>query len=599
MLKGSSPGAVIELDQTHSLLGRHTDCQVPLDSTSVSRHHAQIVQRTGRFYLKDLGSRNGTLHNGQKIEREVELGDRDEIGVCEFVFTFYRQLLPGQTPESFKSTIIEMDVHGLDIEGHLRKTTPLPVSDTDIEIDTPALERAEIAKRSGIYPDLPAHFDDGDEDSSSIIAFVKVESKDYVKVGKNPEAMLQAVLDMSNKLGQVFELDQVVTALLDGLFQIFEHAAKGVVMLPDPETGELQVKASQSKLATPQKSVRISKTIVEQARENRMGILVEDAVQDQRFQGSESISSMQLRSVICVPLVGKASDVIGVIQVSTSDARFRFTQADLELLVSIASQGSLAIANANMHAALMQQRDLDRELQFGKEVQRDLLPSTRPELAGYQFSDYYQAAHQLGGDYFDYLTLPDGRVAVAVADVAGKGVPAALLMSKLYSSVSHQLHTQTTGADALAALNAEFASSGAGHRFITCVIAIIDPVAEEISIVNAGHLPPLRIDADGNLERMGQADSGLPLGILNDQVYRELKFPFQPGDAWLLYTDGVTESMNPRNELYGNDRLCRFVADHSSDPEALVTGVVTDVRSFSDGQLQSDDICLVGFRRLS
>src|SRR5690606_39176628 len=121
-----------------------------------------------------------------------------------------------------------------------------------------------------------------------------------------------------------------------------------------------------------------------------------------------------------------------------------------------------------------------------------------------EFGDYYEAAHRVGGDYFDYVELADGRVAIAVGDVAGKGVPAALLMARLYSASRYHLLTKATPAKALSGLNSEIASSGLGHRFITCIVAVVDPVAHRVSFANAGHLPPLLRNAANEVEPIGQ-----------------------------------------------------------------------------------------------
>src|SRR5690606_17213157 len=142
-----------------------------------------------------------------------------------------------------------------------------------------------------------------------------------------------------------------------------------------------------------------------------------------------------------------------------------------------------------------------------------------PKVRGYAFADYYEAALRGGGGYFDYVSLPGGRLAIALGDVAGKGMPAALLMALLYSSMRFQLFTAETPAEALKGLNKDIAGSGLGHRFITLVLMVLDPPTGRITVVNAGHLPPILRRLSGELESVAKEESGLPLGIIPDQQY--------------------------------------------------------------------------------
>ena len=262
-------------------------------------------------------------------------------------------------------------------------------------------------------------------------------------------------------------------------------------------------------------------------------------------------------------------------------------------------QVGLAVENAYLYHQTSLQRDLERDLEFATQVQLGFLPKSRPKLPGYAFSDYYEPAQRVGGDYFDYIQLPDGRMALALADVAGKGVPAALLMARLYSSVRYHLLSHADLNSAMAGLNAEISVSGLGHRFITCVLMVIDPATNQLTVVNAGHLPPLRRNTVGCVEAIGATESGLPLGILPNQTFQQTVFNLTPGESWLVFTDGVTEAMRMPQEIYGNKRLMKFLETGPAKIDNLIKAVVDDVEAYVEGQAQSDDICMVGFQRLS
>ena len=303
--------------------------------------------------------------------------------------------------------------------------------------------------------------------------------------------------------------------------------------------------------------------------------------------------------MICAPLAAKELGPVGVIQITTSETASQFKQEDLDLLISVASQVSLAVENSYLYHTAMQQRDMERDLEFATQVQLGFLPHSRPKITGYEFFDYYEPAQRVGGDYFDYIQLPNGRLAIALADVAGKGVPAALLMARLYSSVRYHLLSAPDMATAMTGLNAEISVSGLGHRFITCLVMVIDPATHEMVLVNAGHLTPLRRMPDGSVEQIGMKESGMPLGILPDQKFQQSVYSLTLGETWLVYTDGVTEAMKSQKQIYGTKRLTDFVVANPSKIDTLVKGVVEDVEKFVEGKAQSDDICLVGFQRVS
>jgi serine phosphatase RsbU (regulator of sigma subunit) len=250
-----------------------------------------------------------------------------------------------------------------------------------------------------------------------------------------------------------------------------------------------------------------------------------------------------------------------------------------------------------MHEALLEQRDLERDLEFATQVQLGFLPKSKPRPAQYTFADYYEAALRVGGDYFDYVSLPDGRIAIAVADVAGKGVPAALLMARLYASTRFQLLTNTDPADAVTQLNAEIASSGLGHRFVTFLVMVLDPLRHELTLVNAGHPPPLLRCPDGELRPLGREVSSLPLGILPTQAYASATVSIDPGCSVLAFTDGVTEAMSSNRETYGKDRFAKYLQSADGAIDSVVKGLVADVEAFAgDGPIR-DDTCIVGFQR--
>ena len=594
VLKGSNPGQLVQIQPDRTVFGRHPHCQVVIENAAVSRYHAQILDAHGEYYIEDLRSRNGTFINENQVEGRQALKDNDVIRVCDFSFRFLKSapsdskmLRPGESAVTAdlkpgpRTTIGEEDSN----RSGLKTMNP----------DEHEEEEEESENKSGNKVKLD------EEDRSSIISTMDAGgSSSDMRLGVKPEVKLRAILDITKALARTLDMDQVLDKTLEGLFRIFEQADEGFVMLRDGDKKKLVVKATKTRNKDREvdDQVHVSMTIVRKVLETSEGILSANALEDSRFRASESLSSLRIRSMICAPLVSRELGALGVIQITTNNAGSQFRAEDLDLLISVASQVSMAVENSFLYHQAMQQRDLERDMEFATQVQLGFLPNSRPKLPGFEFSDYYEPAQRVGGDYFDYISLPGGRVAIALADVAGKGVPAALLMARLYSSVRFHLLSETDLAAAMTGLNAEISVSGLGHRFITCLVGILDPTTNQLTLVNAGHLPPMRRSVDGKVEPVGIKDSGMPLGIVTDQVFRSTTFQLEPGESWLLYTDGVTEAMKSQKEIYGTKRLAEFMANASSKVGELITGVVDDVEKFVEGRAQSDDICMVGFQRL-
>lgn len=580
VVSGSCPGQIIELQGDRMVLGRHPTCQIVIDNAAVSRNHAQIIEGHGAFYVEDLRSRNGTLVNGARVSGRRELHENDEIRVCEMTFRFHSSPNSGLS----SSTVVTL------------ASKESPDSAPRQQAQTIADEKFQDLQKKLFSPPR-AFIDDSSSESSSIISMLDVASARHPRLTVRPEAKLQAVMEISKCLARAIDLPQVLPRILESLFNIFPQADRGFVVLKEVESGELQVESMKTRRDDPTESARLSSTIINEAMKSARAILSSDALKD--FSKAESLHGLKITSVMCAPLVGHEGHSLGVIQVDTRDARHQFSQDDLDVLASVAAQAALAVENARLHDSVIKKRDFEKELQFANQVQLGFLPTERPTVPNYEFHDFYEAAHRVGGDFFDYISLPDGRLAMSVGDVAGKGVPAALLMARMYSSARSELLSKPTPAKAIEGLNASLVNVGLGHRFVTFVVAVLDPRTNCVTFINAGHLPPLRRNRAGKVDKLAEEEAGLPLGIKPDTEYIECTVQLDPGDMVLLFTDGVTEAMNPANEMYGKFRLQPFLENCPEGAEPMVEALIEDIDLFCKGRPQRDDICMIGFRRIS
>ncbi|MBL4883453.1 MAG: SpoIIE family protein phosphatase [Planctomycetaceae bacterium] len=553
VIQGSRIGELHELISDRLVLGRHPSCEVVLENAVISRQHARMIRQGDSYVIEDLGSRNGTFVNEKKVRGLQLIQAKDHIRICEIVLEYLEEL------PQFDATVSEIPVD----------------------------EKLLACEDSN----------SGELESSSIISTLNAV-RGSARLGVRPEAKLRAIIELSTLFSRTVALDAVLKQTIECLFRIFPQIELGSVLLLDPESGSPMVKAARDRSGEETTDVPISMTVVERAIQGHEAILCEDIADDSRFRDSESISALQIRSMMCAPLSGFEEEAFGAIQLTTKSLKQPFSQDDLDLLVSVTAQAGLAIENAKLHAEVIHSHEIERDLEVATQIQLGFLPNKKPDFPDYEFFHYYQAAQQVGGDYFDYVKLPDGRLAIIVADVSGKGVPAALLMARLSSAVRYQLVSHTDVGAAITELNQELLDSSLGFRFITLVVAVLAPNTNKVTIVNAGHLPPLLHDQQGNHFIEGDY-SGLPLGIGRELEYSEYVCELSDGATLLFYTDGVTETGDPQGDLFGRSHLLTARPEEECSAEALVQQVLKDMKEFSKGAPSRDDCCIVAIRRLS
>ena len=554
VLKGQNPGQLFPLDSDSIILGRHPDCNIVLEVGAVSRQHARIVKIDEEFCVEDLKSRNGTYVNDQLVTGQQKLAENDRVKICDVEFVFHQG-----SPES-----------------------AIPIDASEQTVDGAFLID-----------------DDRSGSGSTVMSKVNVGSgASGLRLTVNPEVKLKAVLEIGQNLGQAVSLNDVLPKVMDSLFSIFLQADRGFVVLKDPATDQLVPKALKHRREDSADKIRISRTIVREVMDSREAILSADAATDSRFDMAQSIVDFHIHSMMCAPLVGSNGRVLGVIQVDTMDQRQRFTQEDLEVLASVACQAAIAVENAQLHEIAVQEASLRRELAVAHQVQRGFLPAAAPSLDAYEFFHFYQPAKELGGDYYDYISLPGGRLVIVLADVSGKGVSAALLMAKLSSETRYCLVSELTPAKAVSRLNEIFCASRWEDRFVTMILTALDPAKHEVCVVNAGHMPPLLRRGSGEVEPAAASIGGLPLGVADGMEYEQSTICLSPGDCLTMYTDGIPDAMNVARDFYGPQRLERQLRSEVNGVKQLGQQILDDVFRFVGNQTQSDDMCVTCFGRV-
>ncbi len=268
-----------------------------------------------------------------------------------------------------------------------------------------------------------------------------------------------------------------------------------------------------------------------------------------------------------------------------------FEETDQLLLDALTRQVHASLENRYLHQQELEKQKIEREISVAAAIQQRILPEVLPVIEGYDIAGVNIPSKLVGGDYFDCIALPDGRYVLVMADVAGKGMPAALLVSSLHAYLSAYLETPISLAELAGRLNKVICRTSTADKFITAFIAILTPGTGEVEAVNAGHNPVYRLKQDGTIQEIKA--SGVPFGMLDlDLPYQNERIVLSKGERLLLYTDGIPEATNEQNQLYESAvPLQEFLKRHKSDnAEAFIQDLIDDIRKFTGRASQSDDI---------
>jgi serine phosphatase RsbU (regulator of sigma subunit) len=432
--------------------------------------------------------------------------------------------------------------------------------------------------------------------SSSVASMVK------------PEVKLKAILEITRDLSTELKIDQVAPRVLDSLAQLFPQAERLFLVLVDPETKRLVRKATKVRqgrgrtnfnpsVPADEAPMQMSRSLVSHVLGQKKAVLSQDASTDKNLPTSASIADLKIRSVMCVPMLTPNGEAVGIIQLDTSD-RKQFHQEDLDVLAAVAGQAAIAIQNAQLHESLLERERVNRDLKLAEQVQKRFLPQEVPKIAGYEFFAHYEPAYEVGGDYYDFVPLSHDRLALALGDVSGKGVAAALMMAKFSGDTRYCILTENAPGAAAAELNSLLFAAGIEEKFITLSLSVLDARRGTLSLASAGHLPIIVRRAGGAVEEVGEDVSGFPLGIIPGAEYRQVEVQLAPGDVVVIYSDGVTDSRNLEEQLYDcrdDRRLLRRVSESSGGAEAVGKAILQDIREYSLGHEQADDITLICF----
>jgi phosphoserine phosphatase RsbU/P len=310
------------------------------------------------------------------------------------------------------------------------------------------------------------------------------------------------------------------------------------------------------------------------------------------------LSSCEKCLAVAISVPGRR---LGVLAVADKESRagsvLDFTPTDARLLSLFANQAAAALETARLHLEAIEREKIERELELAAAIQREILPRSLPEVAGVELAAANLPTRQVGGDYYDLFPLSRGRLGFLVADVSGKGIPAALLVNTVHAAVHLQIDEASTISDLVLRIDRHLQRFSATRKFLTMFFGLLEPDSGLLRYVSAGHNPALLLRAGGLIERV--ESTGVPIGMFPDATWREETVTLDHGELIAVYTDGLTEAGNEREEEFGMERLSARIAASGPGPvRELCDAVLADVADFASGMPQYDDQTLLIVRRV-
>lgn len=413
---------------------------------------------------------------------------------------------------------------------------------------------------------------------------------------------LDVLLEVARRSRGTLDLGETLDHLLDAVATVLDYDAAGIFALnedlyPSHERPQGMI-AGVARRGFPTRPVEedamlsSGRGLVGHAIRSGRSVLVRDVREDPRYIEGRPGTLSEIAVPIAVD--GRTIAALDV----ESDRLAAYDERDVERLEFFAEAAALAIEKAMLHHHLLEKEQLELQIRIAREVQLGLLPQAAPEIPGYAVAGLCLPSLQLGGDYFDYLPFAGGRVGFAIADVAGKGVPAALIMATFRALLRAQADAEARLAETAAGVSRLLRGSAATRAFVTCSYAVLDPETGGLAYTNCGHPPPLHLHADGRSEEL--ANCGPVLGVFPDATFEERRTELAPGDRLLFYTDGLVEARNPAGEELGLERLKREVAARRAlDASALTRELVALARGWVGARNLADDLTLIVLDRLA
>jgi len=531
-----------QLDLVGTLItaGRSSTNDIVIADGAASRAHFELQRRDRQWFIKDLGSRNGTLVNGVRVTTQTALRTGDEISV-----------------------------------GHTRL-----VYEDEAPAPPPPMRDSAAANTLMFHAqDLASSF-----------------SSDDATIGEQPRIEdLSLVNWMAHELmsvSQEQELTDLVTRLL---LEVLDADRCAIIYDPAGDGSAITLQSVACARQDQSRTVSVSSSVARHVIQEKMALHSSNLLADDRFMHQHSIMGGQITSILCAPLWA-AEKVFGLVYVDTLGRLGDLGKPQLALLCAVANLAAVKIENLRLFAASIAKARMEQELSLAAQIQAKMLGASSFEHEDVVCVGFTRPCFEVGGDYYDFGLTSQGNMTVTVADVSGKGASGALLMASCKSMLSALIDVGVVLAERVERLNRHIRANSTVNRFMTFFHAQLDSREDVLRYCNAGHNPPLVLGPDGKLATLGATST--VLGII-DTDFPVATTPFPPGSLLVAYSDGVTEAHNSAGQEYGEQRLAELLreAGHLT-PDQLRDALLEDLESFLGGPPTEDDVTIVIVQRV-
>jgi len=432
------------------------------------------------------------------------------------------------------------------------------------------------------------------------LAFPQPNVHDEIESLKGRVATLSSLIEVSIIVNSTLDLDSVLSLVMEKAQAVMDAEASSV-MLINEKTGMLEWEVALGEVGEQvmkKIQLRVGEGIAGWVAQSGQPLIVPDVSKDARFyKKSDEATGFKTRSILAVPLKVKER-IIGVAEVINPLHGKAFTEDDLDLFSTFSRQVALAIENARMHRAMLEKQKLDQQLEAARTIQESFMPQTFPEDPQNRFEIFAKSipATQIGGDFYDFMMFDNDTLGVVVGDVSGKGVPAALYMARLVSDFRVASQRYRDPAQTLHKMNEGLVERGRRGMFVTLQYAQLNAATGAVNFATGGHLPVYWLKKDGEACEFIASGGGAPLGIMPTTQFVPKSIQLAPEDFLVTFTDGVIEAKNTDFVQYSMQRLKEFLCRKWSSPKELVEHVVEDVRKFTKGMSQHDDLTVVALK---
>ena len=546
-LAGPISGRRYKLADGEYVIGRRSDCQIFVPDMRVSRQHARLWKDGEDWTLEDLGSNNGTFINGVRLQQATAIRAEDEITIAN-----NRIKVEAREPTELSRLATESLGTGHSVT---------------------------IVDASGSL--IRSREDSGSGRMAAISSgLMNLNDQRAVRL---LERKLDALTQILQASALSVDAESLLEKLSDSLLEVFPQAEDVGVLVEDEKTGELKVQCQRHrKSAVFGGDLRVPGTIIQHVVSDRRGVLLHDVGEG----GDEEGAGTRMGA----PLLYHGVHY-GVVYVESKRSGFR--QEDVDLLQAIATQAGMAIHATRVAVQLVRREKLERDLRVARQIQRSLLPASVPEVVGLDFAVHYEPAYQIGGDFYDFIWHDPSHLGIAVGDVAGKAISAALYMARLTSELRSRAAIARTPARLLRRVNQEIVALGDDGMFATLVYCIYDLENRSLVFTNAGHCVPLLRRGDRVFPLQAERAHTPPLGVTTDLEAGEARVQLHSGDMLIMVSDGILEARDARGNEYGLSRLSRRIRTARGGTEDVIKAILADIDGHTAEGPQGDDMTIV------